>query len=105
MLDINENSISSFPIFDKVNVSISNLNNKTKNKHSRGKGMRSKGMRIRKAKGIRKQRNQKNKETKKKKKIKKITTCDKLSKSNDLLSTSSSTFCYLYFHLVLVVHN
>ena len=53
LLDINENCISSFPIFDKVNVSISNLNNKTKNKRSRGKSMRSKGMRS-KAKGIRK---------------------------------------------------
>ena len=74
LLDINENSISSFPIFDKVNVSISNLNNKTKNKHSRGKGMRSKGMRskgmrIRKAKGIRKtNKNKKTKKTKKKRK-------------------------------------
>ena len=76
LLDINENSISSFPIFDKVKVSISNLNNKTKNKHSRGKsmrskgkGMRSKGMRIRKAKGIRKtNKNKKTKKTKKKRK-------------------------------------
>lgn len=74
LLDINENSISSFPIFDKVNVSISNLNNKTKNKHSRGKGMRSKGMRskgmrIRKAKGIRKtNKTKKTKKTKKKRK-------------------------------------
>lgn len=69
LLDINENSISSFPIFDKVNVSISNLNNKTKNKHSRGKGMRSKGVRIRKAKGIRK--TKKTKKTKKNKKQRK----------------------------------
>ena len=63
LLDINENNISSFPIFDRVKVSISNLNNKTKNKHSRGKSMRSK------AKGIRKtNKNKKTKKTKKKRK-------------------------------------
>ena len=73
LLDINENSISSFPIFDKVKVSISNLNNKTKNKHSMSKGMRSKGMRSKgmRSKGMRIRKTNKNKKIKKTKKKRK----------------------------------